>query len=122
MLKEEVKQLEHYEERVASPATWGRDGVPSLGVTEGHVRVCGYTVAGSVSLFVTHIITREPRDIPGWDSHQGPCGCPGEWSFPSLAVALWRSGPIMVALRRVGPASHLDSTEDLARVAIVWVS
>lgn len=52
MLKEEVKQLEHYEERVASPATWGRDGVPSLGVTEGRPCQGLWLHSGRVSVSV----------------------------------------------------------------------
>ena len=57
-----------------------------------------------------------------WAASWDHVGVQGLCRIGPSPVAIWRPGPIMVALRRVGPAPHLYSTEILALVAMVWVS
>lgn len=46
---------------------------------------------------VAHITTQDHRDVPSLGSRQGSHRCPEteqSWPYPSLAMLLWRTGPI----------------------------
>lgn len=53
---------------------------------------------GSVSILMTHIMTGENGDIPGWGSCWGPCGYPGlqrPGPAPHWLPGFWRTCPAL---------------------------
>lgn len=54
----------------APPPIWCHGEVSVPDAAEGQVWVCGFAMAGSVLMSVTHITTREHAHIPGGGSHE----------------------------------------------------
>jgi hypothetical protein len=80
------------------PSHPGCGEVPALAPAECHVFVFMATKQrGLVSMSVAQITSREHGEVSGQGSRSGPRGCPGavqNWPRSSLAMALWRAGPI----------------------------